>query len=48
VKPNYYRKPLRRHHHHLRRREGRVVPEEMPLDIRYEDAELLIVNKLVA
>ena len=26
-------------------REGRVVPEEMPLDIRYEDPELLIVNK---
>ncbi|WP_310391521.1 RluA family pseudouridine synthase [Hymenobacter sp.] len=26
-------------------REGRVMPEEMPLDIRYEDAELLIVNK---
>ena len=26
-------------------REGRVEPEEMALDIRYEDAELLIVNK---
>ncbi|MBH8569953.1 RluA family pseudouridine synthase [Microvirga sp. STS02] len=26
-------------------REGKVLPEEMPLDIRYEDAELLIVNK---
>ena len=26
-------------------REGRVIPEEMPLDIRYEDLELLIVNK---
>ncbi|GAB2856443.1 RluA family pseudouridine synthase [Hymenobacter ruber] len=26
-------------------REGKVIPEEMPLDIRYEDAELLIVNK---
>jgi 23S rRNA pseudouridine1911/1915/1917 synthase len=26
-------------------REGKVVPEPMDLDIRYEDAELLIVNK---
>ncbi|RZK25775.1 MAG: RluA family pseudouridine synthase, partial [Hymenobacter sp.] len=26
-------------------RTGKVVPEEMPLDIRYEDDELLIVNK---
>lgn len=26
-------------------REGKVLPEEMALDIRYEDAELLIVNK---
>jgi 23S rRNA pseudouridine1911/1915/1917 synthase len=26
-------------------REGKVVPEPMELDIRYEDAELLIVNK---
>ena len=26
-------------------REGRVIPEEMPLDIRYEHLELLIVNK---
>jgi 23S rRNA pseudouridine1911/1915/1917 synthase len=26
-------------------REGKVVPEQMELDIRYEDSELLIVNK---
>jgi len=26
-------------------RTGKVVPEEMPLDIRYEDADLLLVNK---
>lgn len=47
VKPNYRVKP----HDTITitlpepPREGKVVPEEMPLDIRYEDAELLIVNK---
>ncbi len=48
VKPNYRVKP----HDTITvtlpeppRETGRVLPEEMPLDIRYEDAELLIVNK---
>ena len=47
VKPNYRVKPLDIITLTLPEppREGRVVPEEMPLDIRYEDAELLIVNK---
>ena len=47
VKPNYRVKPLDIITITLPEppREGRVVPEEMPLDIRYEDAELLIVNK---
>jgi 23S rRNA pseudouridine1911/1915/1917 synthase len=47
VKPNYRIKP----HDTITitlpepPRDVRVLPEEMPLDIRYEDAELLIVNK---
>jgi 23S rRNA pseudouridine1911/1915/1917 synthase len=47
VKPNYRIKPLDLITITLPEppREGNVVPEEMPLDIRYEDAELLIVNK---
>ena len=47
VKPNYRVKPLDIITITLPEppREGRVLPEEMPLDIRYEDAELLIVNK---
>ena len=47
VKPNYRIKPQDTITITLPEppREGKVVPEEMPLDIRYEDAELLIVNK---
>ena len=47
VKPNYRIKPQDLITITLPEppREGKVVPEEMPLDIRYEDAELLIVNK---
>ena len=47
VKPNYRIKPQDLITITLPEppREGNVVPEEMPLDIRYEDAELLIVNK---
>ena len=47
VKPNYRIKPLDTITVTLPEppREGKVVPEEMALDIRYEDAELLIVNK---
>ena len=47
VKPNYRIKPQDTITITLPEppREGRVVPEEMPLDIRYEDSELLIVNK---
>ncbi|MBD2768807.1 RluA family pseudouridine synthase [Hymenobacter sp. BT664] len=47
VKPNYRVKP----HDTITvtlpepPREGKVLPEQMPLDIRYEDPELLIVNK---
>ncbi|HEX8350880.1 MAG TPA: RluA family pseudouridine synthase [Hymenobacter sp.] len=47
VKPNYRVKPQDTITITLPEppREGKVVPEEMPLDIRYEDPELLIVNK---
>ena len=47
VKPNYRVKPLDTITITLPEppREGKIMPEEMPLDIRYEDAELLIVNK---
>jgi 23S rRNA pseudouridine1911/1915/1917 synthase len=47
VKPNYRVKPQDTITITLPEppREGKVVPEEMELDIRYEDAELLIVNK---
>ena len=47
VKPNYRIKPQDLITITLPEppREGKVVPEEMPLDIRYEDGELLIVNK---
>ena len=47
VKPNYRIKPQDLITITLAEplREGKVVPEEMTLDIRYEDAELLIVNK---
>ena len=47
VKPNYRIKPQDLITITLPEppREGRIVPEEMPLDIRYEDPELLIVNK---
>ena len=47
VKPNYRIKPSDTITITLPEppREGKVVPEEMALDIRYEDPELLIVNK---
>ena len=47
VKPNYRVKPLDTITVTLPEppRDDRVVPEEMALDIRYEDPELLIVNK---
>ena len=47
VKPNYRVKPQDTITITLPEppREDRVVPEEMVLDIRYEDSELLIVNK---
>ena len=47
VKPNYRIKPLDTITITLPEppREGKMVPEAMDLDIRYEDAELLIVNK---
>ena len=47
VKPNYRIKPLDTITITLPEppREGKVVPEPMELDIRYEDAELLLVNK---
>ena len=47
VKPNYRIKPQDTITVTLPEppREGSVVPEPMALDIRYEDAELLIVNK---
>ena len=47
VKPNYRIKPQDLITITLPEppREGKIVPEEMPLDIRYEDPELLIVNK---
>ncbi|MET4075755.1 RluA family pseudouridine synthase [Hymenobacter sp. UYCo722] len=47
VKPNYRIKPQDLITITLPEppREGKIVPEEMPLDIRYEDSELLIVNK---
>ncbi len=47
VKPNYRVKPQDTITITLPEppREGKVVPEEMQLDIRYEDSELLIVNK---
>ena len=47
VKPNYRIKPLDTITITLPEppREGKIVPEAMDLDIRYEDAELLIVNK---
>lgn len=47
VKPNYRVKPQDLITVTLPEppREGRVVPEAMELDIRYEDAELLLVNK---
>jgi 23S rRNA pseudouridine1911/1915/1917 synthase len=47
VKPNYRIKPQDTITITLPEppREGKVVPEEMALDIRYEDPELLIVNK---
>ncbi len=47
VKPNYRVKPQDTIIITLPEppREDRVVPEEMDLDIRYEDADLLIVNK---
>jgi 23S rRNA pseudouridine1911/1915/1917 synthase len=47
VKPNYRIKPQDTITITLPEppREGKVVPEPMDLDIRYEDAELLIVNK---
>ncbi|HEX8656181.1 MAG TPA: RluA family pseudouridine synthase [Hymenobacter sp.] len=47
VKPNYRVKPQDTITITLPEppREGKVVPEEMPLDIRYEYSELLIVNK---
>lgn len=47
VKPNYRVKPQDLITVTLPEppREGRVVPEAMALDIRYEDEELLIVNK---
>jgi len=47
VKPNYRIKPQDLITITLPEppREGKIVPEAMDLDIRYEDAELLIVNK---